>query len=92
MAHQNIQGGIIWAGWARFVLGQILTHVQPSPLNVILHFTIARSKAWPQSHNTREAGELNPQLFSGGNQWQMVDGTLLCICKFNENITVHLNE
>lgn len=41
-----------------------------------------RSKAWPQSHNTREAGELNPQLFSGGNQRQMVDETLLCNCHF----------
>lgn len=41
-----------------------------------------RSKAWPQSHNTRETGELNPQLFSGGNQRQMVDENLLCICHF----------
>ncbi len=43
MTHQNIQGGIIWDGWAGFVQGQILTLVSPPPPppNIILHFTIA---------------------------------------------------
>ncbi len=32
MTHQHIQGGILWAGWARFVQGQILTPVSsPQP-------------------------------------------------------------
>ncbi len=48
MTHQNIQGGIIWDGWAGFVQGQILTLVSrvkhpptSPPPNIILHFTIA---------------------------------------------------
>ncbi len=31
MTHQNIQGGIIWAGWARFGQGYILTPVSRTP-------------------------------------------------------------